>query len=314
MKRIVLIVGILALAVSGLSLTQVASAEARDVAFPKIIALPNGFQPEGIVIGRGANLYAGSLANGAIYRASLLTGQGDILVPPHEGRIAVGLSYDRRSDLIFVAGGPGGSAYVYDAKTGADVTSYALTAAGSFVNDVIVTRSAAYFTDSFRPVFYRLPLGVHGQLPDPTQVQEIPLSGDFVFMPGNFNANGIEASADGKTLLIVNTARGELYRVDPATGSATLIDLNGGSVPSGDGLLRIGHKLYVVQNFLNQIAVVHLDRDFASGEIVKTLTDPAFRVPTTIDRFGPFLYAVNARFDTTPTPDTDYDVVQLLRH
>jgi hypothetical protein len=34
-------------------------------------------------------------------------------------------------------------------------------------------------------------------------------------------------------------------------------------------------------------------------------------VPTTIAAFGDALYAVNARFDTPPTPDTDYDVVRV---
>jgi hypothetical protein len=41
------------------------------------------------------------------------------------------------------------------------------------------------------------------------------------------------------------------------------------------------------------------------------LTDPDFDVPTTIDRFGSRLYAVNARFSTPPTTLTAYDVVQV---
>lgn len=38
---------------------------------PATMALPNGFQPEGIVSGEGTTLYAGSLANGAIYQADV---------------------------------------------------------------------------------------------------------------------------------------------------------------------------------------------------------------------------------------------------
>src|SRR5512146_757988 len=75
---------------------SVAQAKDDNGQFPKIVHLPNGFQPEGIVIGRGTNLYAGSLANGAIYRADLRTGEGSILVPGHTGDVAVGLDYDRR--------------------------------------------------------------------------------------------------------------------------------------------------------------------------------------------------------------------------
>ncbi len=63
----------------------------------------------------------------------------------------MGLSFDARTNYIFAAGGPTGKAYVYDASTGALVQEYTLTAAtGTFINDVIVTRDAAYFTDYYR--------------------------------------------------------------------------------------------------------------------------------------------------------------------
>jgi hypothetical protein len=279
--------------------------------FPDIIALPNGFRPEGIVVGNGSDIYAGSLGTGAIYRADLRTGEGEIAVPPQGGRVAVGLSFDARSGYLFVAGGPGGEGYVYDASSGASVGVYPFTTDPSFVNDVIVTKDAAYFTDSFRPFIYRLPLGSDGQLPDPAQVEAIGLSGDFVFVPGAFNANGIDATPNGKSLVIVHSSRGELYHVDPDTGAAHLIDLAGGSVPNGDGILLDGKMLYVVQNQLNQIAIVKLNPDLLAGEIVAHISNPAFRVPTTVAEFGNSLYAVNARFGTPPAPDTEYEIVRV---
>ena len=64
--------------------------------FPDLIPLPDGFRPEGVVVGNGLDIYAGSLATGAIYRADLRTGQGEIIVPPQgDGTIAVGLSFDQ---------------------------------------------------------------------------------------------------------------------------------------------------------------------------------------------------------------------------
>lgn len=42
------------------------------------IRLPDGFQPEGIAIGRGTTFYAGSMRDGAIYRGDLLTGDGSL--------------------------------------------------------------------------------------------------------------------------------------------------------------------------------------------------------------------------------------------
>lgn len=307
--RLRLVVGLLLIAGLLVGVGVVAAA-----AFPDTVPLPDGFQPEGVVTGYGTELYAGSLADGSIYRANLRTGEGEVVVSPPEGRVAVGLDFDRRSGLLFVSGGNTGMAFVYNPQSGDTVASYELTTeANSFVNDVIVTREAAYFTASFRPVIYRVPLGPGGSPADATAVEEIALGGDFEFVPDSFNANGIEALPNGRALIVVNSTTGELYLVDPASGEATLIDLGGGSVPNGDGILLHGKTLYVVQNQLNQIAVVELASDFMSGEIVGTITDSDFDVPTTIARFGPYLYAVNARFGTPPGPDVEYNVIQVRR-
>ena len=298
-----------------ISLPAAASANQSNQ-YPDIIPLTNGFRPEGIVIGHGTTIFAGSLADGSIYRANLRSGEGSILVEGQDGLIAVGLGYDKRSNNLFVAGGSGGDARVYDAASGELLMTYQLATPGAtFINDVFVTRQAAYFTDSFNQFFYRVPLHANGRLPDPTSVEEIPLGDDFVFIPGGFNANGIEASADGRYLIIVNSSTGTLYRVDPNSGEAMPIDLGDDVVvTSGDGLVRQGHTLYVVRNFLNQVAVVELSSDITSGEIVNTITSDAFRIPTTADIFGSHLYAVNARFDVQPpTSDTEYEIVRVRR-
>ncbi len=301
----------LILSVFVLALAMIAAAPLK--AFPEVIPLPNGFQPEGIAVGTGHTFYVGSIPTGAIYRGDLRTGEGDVLVPAQSGRAAIGLKYDERTGLLFVAGGPTGFAYVYDGATGENVAEIQLTTAQSFINDVVITRDAAYFTNSQQPILYRVPLENNGDLPATPVVEEIPLTGDYVFTPNAFNANGIAATPNGETLIIVNSVDGVLYNVDPATGEATRIDLGGGSVPNGDGILLQGNTLYVVQNRLNQIAVVELNSDFNQGTIVDTITDSDFRVPTTIARFGNSLYAVNARFGTPPTPDTEYEVVRVSR-
>ena len=275
--------------------------------FPDVIPLPDGFQPEGIVAGTGTEFYVGSLADGSIYRGDFRTGEGEVIFTPDGGGTAVGLAFDQRTKYLYVAGGPTGGAYVLDTRTGQLVATYDF--GGAFVNDVIVTKDAAYFTDSAAPVLYKVPLTPGG---NPAGTYEtLPLGGDFTFVPGAFNANGIEATPNGAYLIIVNSATGDLYRVDPDTGTATLIDLGGESVPSGDGILLQGKTLYVVQNFLNQVAVVELSSDYTSGEVVDVLTDPDFRIPTTITRQGSRLYAVNARFDTAPGPEVAYEVVQV---
>ncbi len=144
------------------------------------------------------------------------------------------------------------------------------------------------------------------------QAQAVPLTGDFQLVPG-FNLNGIDATPDGKTLVVVQSATGKLFSVAPSSGVTKEISLGGATVPNGDGLLLHGRTLYVVQNQLNRIAVVSLAKGFGSGSIARRITSAAFDVPTTIDRHGKNLYAVNARFNTTPGPSTPYTVVQVPR-
>jgi hypothetical protein len=96
-------------------------------------------------------------------------------------------------------------------------------------------------------------------------------------------------------------------------GASTRIDTGAETFPNGDGLLRDGSTLYVVQNRLNRVAVVALAADLASGRLVTRLSDRDFDVPTTIDDFGRRLYAVNARFGTTATAKTKYWIAQLRK-
>ena len=278
---------------------------------PAVIPLPKGFQPEGIAAGQGTTFYVGSFPTGAIYRGDLRTGTGDVLVPAQEDRQAIGLKFDNRSGLLFVAGGGTGYAYVYHGETGEDVAQIQLTISIRFINDVVITNEAAYFTNSSRPVLYRVPLARNGDLPDPPTVETISLGGDYQFTAGQLNANGIAATPNGKILIIVNSVDGKLYNVDPATGTATRINLGAGEVPHGDGILLQGKTLYVVQNTLNQIALIELDADFVSGSIKDTITSPLFRTPTTIAGVGDTLYIVNARFEITPGSDVEYEVVRV---
>jgi sugar lactone lactonase YvrE len=273
--------------------------------FPAVIPLPNGWQPEGIATGRGTTFYVGSIPTGAIYRGDLRTGKGAVFVQGASERAATGLKFDH--DRLYVSGAATGKAFVYDATTGALLKEYQL-ASGSgatFVNDVVVTRNGAYFTDSNRALIYRVPL-------DLGPAQTIPLTGDFQLATG-FNLNGIDATANGKRLVAVQTNTGELFTIDPATGATRKIDLGGATLQNGDGILLHGRTLYVVQNQNNRVAVVRLSSDLASGTVRRTITNPNLDVPTTIARHGDRLYAVNARFTTPPGPTTTYTVVRLRR-
>jgi sugar lactone lactonase YvrE len=305
------------LAMALMAVVFVSGVSAAGKTYPPIINLPDNFNPEGVVTGRGPVIYAGSLAGGAIYEANLITEEGDILVDGHDGAMAVGLAFDARSNYLFVSGGAGGTATVYDAATGELVKTYQLAdpANPPFINDAVVTRDAAYFTNSFAKEFYRLPLGPRGALPEQNEVEIIPLGDDFdfVFNPFvDFNANGIEASQNGKQLLVMNSQAAALYRVDPTSGEALAVDLDG-DISNGDGLVLVGRTLYVVQNASNQISEIQMANDFLSGQVIREITDPAFRVPTTAANFGSYLYAVNARFGQDTGADPSFEIVQVKR-
>lgn len=288
-------------------------ANAQSTPFPETIPLPTGFRPEGIALGHGSTFYVGSLVDGAILRGDLLTGQTSIFIPGQAGMVTVGLGFDDRSSYLFAAGGPTGLARVFDAGTGELLATYQLASPGNFINDVIVTREAAYFTNSSQALLYRVPLGPGGSLPDPSDIQTLTLSGDWVQRAG-FNANGIEATPNGKYLVIVNSTTGMLFRVDPLTGEAVAIDLGGESVSAGDGLLFYGSLLYGVRNQLNLVVVIDLSADLTSGVVVDRITDPALIVPTTLVGFGNALYLVNAKFGA-PSPATiPYEIVRVPLH
>jgi hypothetical protein len=128
-----------------------------------------------------------------------------------------------------------------------------------------------------------------------------------------FNANGIAQTPNHQALLVIQSSTGMLFHVDPETGVATAVDLGGYLLTNGDGLLVVGRTLYVVQNVQNTVAVVKLNASGTSGKLVDQLTDADFQVPTTIARYGNGLYLPNARFDTPPTPDTEYSVMRIDR-
>jgi sugar lactone lactonase YvrE len=271
--------------------------------FPGLIPLPADFGPEGIAVGNGPVFYVGSLGGpagttaGQILVGDLRTGDVRQLVAPN-GIPATGIKHDPRSNLLFVARAGSGMATVFDAATGAVAASYQLQTTPTFINDVVITRDAAYFTDTQAPFLYRVALGPAGQ-PAPTAAR--------IALPGDFRTNGIVASPNGRHLLVVNASDQRLYRIDTATHTVVPVDTGSATFPNADGLLLRGKTLYVVQNGLNRVAVVALSGDLSSGEVTRFITEPfastpAVQVPTTIAAFGKALYAVTAGF-AAPSPD-----------
>ena len=278
--------------------------------FPHTITLPGATSAEGVATGAGATFYAGELFTGDIFRGNLRTGAVTRWIDAPAGRIALGLKADLGHGLLFVAGGFAGQGYVYDLATGADVAQYQFgTPPGSIINDVIVTRDAAWFTDSAAPNLYRVPIAADGSVGAFTT---LTVSGPAAHLSGAFNMNGIAATPDGSTLIVAHTADKTVYTVNPSTGASAAIA--GADLPNVDGILLEAGRLWAVQNGSNQIAELQLSPDLSSAALVKVIGDSAFQTPTTVARWGNRLVAVNAKFDTGfPPAATSFEVVVVRR-
>lgn len=273
---------------------------------PDRIDLPNGWAPEGITTD-GTSLFVGSLANGAIWRGDPATGEGDVLAEGSEGRVSVGIDAETDAGRIWAAGGATGEVRAYDSETGELLATYAFEA--GFLNDVVATPGAVYATDSFMPQLLVVPLGEGGALPEPDAVEVLPISGELEYTEDAFNVNGIVSSPAG--LVVVHSTDGELFRVDPATGEGTRIDIGEASVSNGDGLELVGQTLYVVRNQLNQVAVFELDEGATTATLVAELSSDDLDVPTTAASLGSDLWAVNARDFGQGGPDAEYWITRL---
>ncbi|HVK21632.1 MAG TPA: hypothetical protein VM677_09765 [Actinokineospora sp.] len=271
-----------------------------------VIVLPGATSAEGIAVGRGSTFYAGDLFGGDLYRGDLQRGTAELFVDVPAGRNAVGMRYDDGTGLLFVAGGFTGQAYVYDGATGVDVATYQL---GGLINDVVVVNGGAWFTDTVLPHLYFIPMSPTGAL---GPAQTLTLTGPAGQITGDFNLNGIEATADGHTLLVAHTNNGAIYTVDPQTGASAVVA--GVDTSNPDGIILSGRDLWVVQNFDNLVTRWRLSPDLSSGTLTKTITDPAFQVPATGALHGSRLAVVNAKFDTGFPPSApQYEVVIVDR-
>ncbi len=271
-----------------------------------VITLPGATGAEGVVSGNGSTFYAGDLNLGDIYRGDMQTGTASLFIDAPDGRMAFGLRIDH--DLLFVAGGFTGQGYVYDLTTGASVATYQFAdpSAGAIINDVIVARGAAWFTDSSHPTLYRVPVGPDGEL---GPASALTVTGPAADLTGQFNMNGIAASPDGTTLIVAHTADATIYTVNPMTGASGAIA--GANLPNVDGILFEAGHLWAVQNFSNQVTELKLSQDLSSATVEKVYTNDAFQTPTTIARHGDLLGVANSKF-ATPGAST-FEVVTFDR-
>jgi hypothetical protein len=292
-----------------------AQARRRSGPAPETVNLPVGFRPEGIASGPGTTYYAGSMANGSIVTGDLLTGSQSVLLPPLTGRAIRGLYHDDRSGLLWFVGNVSTVQWVWavDASDGSLVFGE-FAPGGAFHNDVVVTDSFVYVTDSRVNRLVRVPLNpATGQ---PTgSISFLALGGAWPVGPaGTTNANGIRELPDG-SLVLNNSRVGGLWQVNPATGAATSIPVHGGpGLVAGDGLEIDGTTLYDVRGSDATSVAVLLLSSTGSGWAAKWVgarTDETLDVPSTATLAGGWLWVINARFGNPMPLEIPYWITRI---
>jgi Cu-Zn family superoxide dismutase len=293
---------------AGLVLAAVLGAQAPAI---ETIPLPSDIAfPEGIAYDAARNaVYTASATTGAIVRVNLGTRAAEtivktgILMPAGETSVfpgALGMKLDAQGRL-WIAGGRTGRMFVIDTASGSLLRRLEVpNPAVSLINDVAVVtagdRTTAYFTDTRAPMLWRVTAtgGEVGMLQGWLGFAGTPLP----FDPSVNNLNGIAVTPDGRELIVVHMARGQLFRIDIATKAVRPIDTGGADLTGADGLVLEGSTLYVVRQTAVEIARVELSPGRERGIVTTRLKDPALAWPATAVKAGNRLVVVNTQFNT----------------
>ena len=291
---------------------EMAMTEEVDASMPSSYALPGeGVFPEGVAYNPvSGNFYVGSTGDGTLYEGDVASGEVTVFsAGGADGRTtAIGMKVDGNGNL-WVAGGGTGQMFAYNTADGSLVASYSTPAVEqTFINDVIVTPDgSAYFTDSFRPVLFKISDMAGGEAE-----AWLDFTGTVLAYGEGFNLNGIAASPDGRYLLVIHSGNGNLYRIDTETQEVSQVDTGGADLTAGDGILLIGSTLYVTRNQFGEIVPVTMSEDFSTGTAGAAITDPSLIFPTTIAQAGDSLLVVNSQFNNRGgTPELPFTVSRL---
>jgi Cu-Zn family superoxide dismutase len=302
MKQVLLAVATLALVAAGTAFAHGKQAGGNAERVFTLQPDPAG-NPEGVEYDRrNRAFYVSSTADGAIYRGTLDSDTVTPYIPGGAGKAAVGLEV--RRNHLYVAGGPTGTITVYDLATKNAVATFQ-TGAGGFLNDLVVTpRGDVYVTDSFRPTLWhvtREQVEAGGGTP-----QALDVSSGIPYQ-AQFNLNGIVAKTARK-LVVVQTNTGKLFRIDLAPGGdaiSAIDEIEGVSLPGGDGMILDRGKLVVVQGGASpQLSFVKLKSGATRAESRGTLTSAKLRGPSTVARAKQLYLVVNADFASSTKPFT----------
>jgi sugar lactone lactonase YvrE len=267
--------------------------------------------PEGVATRPGTDeFYVTSTTDGTVFRGRLGSERMSVFLPPRrDGRVnAVGLRATR--DRLIVAGGVSNLVFVYDLRTRRLVRRFS-TGTGGLINDVAITPSGdVYVTDSPRSMLFRIP--ARDLVRPRTSVKRLTSFVRFPedLAPGGY-ANGV-APAGRNHLIAGFLGSGRLVRVDLRTRALRRVELGDTAVPAPDGIVTRGRTAYVV-NSGSRVTQLALSADYGSARVVRQITSPGFRLPTTVDVAGRRLLVVNSQFNRRSSPRLPFTVSSVPR-
>jgi Cu-Zn family superoxide dismutase len=294
------------LAIAGLSLLVATAASAAPAGTVPGTA---GFPESVTAAPKSRVIYVSSFATGAVLKGRLGGPLEPFLAAGANGRTsATGMRLDAHGDLLVLTGS-GLALQVIDARTGRLKGRLpAADGVASNLNDLAVTkRGDVYVTDFGTPGVYRgtaRQIAAHrGKL---TRWLSPPAS-IVPDDPSHLNLNGIAATADGRYLLLSQTATGNLYRVGLHDKKIVRLAVSGSSLTGADGILLSGHTLYVVVHS-GAVRKLRLSGAYTSARVTKTLTDPSLDFPTSVEDVAGQLVVTNG---LKPEGAADYALTRL---
>jgi len=217
------------------------------------ILLPgNSVFPEGVARAADGRVFAGSFAEGTIFRAERCAAQATVFAALEPGLGAVGMLYDDARGVLWVCGssftGAGPALFGFDGHSGQLRARHPFATGFGLCNDLAIDGAGnLYLSESFMPAMMKI-AAADALSNSPAAVWAVDPAW-ATSAPGAFGLNGIVA--DGAAIYTVHSEQGALYRVpiqpDGSPGTVQQIALTAPIAPA-DGLrLRSQGRILVIQ-------------------------------------------------------------------
>ena len=276
----------------------------------RILPLPEAAAyPEGVTVDPTSGaIYTNSANTGVVFRVDPETGEvarvadplglGDS-PPARPVSVALGLKADGQGRL-WAAGARTGSMHVVDIATGQRLARFTTPEGPWLINDVALTSDAAYFTDTLRPVLWRV---ARDSVADAVLEPWLSFEGTVLEYGEEPNLNGIVATPDGRYLIVVLMKTGRLFRIDTHTREIAAIDAGASALDGGDGLALIAQRLFLVRQSAGEVVALDLSPDLLTAIERKRIKPDELAWPATVTVHGDQLIVANSQLNRRGSGD-----------